>query len=42
MWHAFDRTHIDRRHVVHGYEKPAAEIARTLAEQVENGTICYP
>jgi cytidylate kinase len=42
MWHDFHRATVDPRHVVNDHDKLPAEIARTLAQELEGGTICYP
>jgi cytidylate kinase len=42
MWQAFHRATVDPRHVFYDHDKQPAEIARTLAQQFEGGTICHP
>jgi cytidylate kinase len=42
MWHDFHRADIDPRHILCEPENRPAEVARTLAGQVEDGAFRYP
>lgn len=42
MWHDFDRSGIDVRHVLSDPESPVADVARTIHARVKAGTIRYP
>ena len=39
MWHEFDRSALDPRHVVTEHDRPAAALAGLLAQRVEDGSL---